>query len=139
MVEDAINFWNKLISTVPAHGHQVIDRLKKALFELGRYGEIEKICENILTHDPKNMTARYCLAEFYEKKGDSDQAEAIFKNIVDDYPEDTQSVIELIRIYLDRNDSKKIEQLIKTVDNKIQKRQKAKPDQNVDTTLAGIQ
>ncbi len=120
--EDALNFWNKMISNVPHQGHQVIERLKKVLFDLGRYGEINKICENILAHSPKNLTARLCLAEFYEKKGDADLAEEILVSIIDDYPDDIKSVVELIRIYLDKNNSQKIEQLLKTIDQKLHKK-----------------
>lgn len=119
--EDALNFWNKMISNVPNQGHQVIERLKKVLFDLGRYGEINKICENILAHSPKNLTARLCLAEFYEKKGDTDLAEEILVSIIEDYPDDIKSVIELVRIYLFTNNSKKIEQLLKTIDQKLHK------------------
>ena len=120
--EDALNFWNKMISNVPQQGHQVIERLKKVLFELGRYGEMNKICENILSHAPKNLAARLCLAEFYEKKGDADLAEVILVSIIDDYPNDMKSVVELIRIYLEKKNTKKIEQLLKTIDHKLQKK-----------------
>lgn len=137
-LEDAVNFWNKLISTIPEKGQLAIERLKKSLFELGRYGEIEKICNNILVYDTKNLTVRYCLAEFYDKKGDVEQAEVILDGIIDDYPEDTLSLIELIRIHIGRKESNKIEKLLKTVENKIRKQQKANPGKNVDTTLAGI-
>ena len=121
--EDAVNFWNKLISNVPDKGHLVIERLKKVLFDLGRYGEVDSICENILSYSPKNLAARLCLAEFYEKKGDTDLTEEILISVIDDYPDNIQSVIELIRIYLGKNDSGKIEQMIKSIDQKLQKKQ----------------
>jgi lipopolysaccharide biosynthesis regulator YciM len=41
--EDAVNFWTKLIEAVPAEGHKAIERLKKALFDLGRFGDIAQI------------------------------------------------------------------------------------------------
>ena len=121
--EDAVNFWNKMISNVPDKGHLVIERLKKALFDLGRFGEVNKICENILAHSPKNLDARLCLAEFYEKKGDTDLAEEILVSIIEDYPENLKSVIELIRIYLEKNDYSNIEHILKKIDQKLQKRQ----------------
>lgn len=121
--EDAVNFWNKMISNVPDKGHLVIDRLKKVLFDLGRYGEVDNICQNILAHSPKNQMARFCLAEFYEKKGDTDLAVDILIGIIDDYPDDTKSVVELTRIYLEKNDMRKIAQLVKTIDQKLQKKQ----------------
>ncbi|MEE8576512.1 MAG: tetratricopeptide repeat protein, partial [candidate division Zixibacteria bacterium] len=121
--EDAVNFWSKLISAVPDEGHLVIERLKKTLFDLGRYGEINSICEDILRHSPKNLDARLCLAEFHEKKGDSDQAEHILVGIIDDYPDEIKAVTELIRVYLDKGESGKIQDLVRTIEKKRQKLQ----------------
>lgn len=131
-LEDAVNFWKKLISAVPDKGHLVIERLKKALFELGRFGEIDQICENILLHSPKNLEAKLCLAEFYEKKGDTDQAEGILKSILENNPDNNQAVLELLRIYLEQNDTGKIDQLVKSID---QKRQKRNSSQTSRTTV----
>jgi lipopolysaccharide biosynthesis regulator YciM len=119
-LEDAVTFWGKLIATVPDQGHLVIDRLKRVLFELGRFGDIQDICESILTASPQNIEARLTLAEFYEKKGDLDQAIELLEKIVDDYPFDYPSVLELIRAYLERNDTRKIGRLLKTLESKRQ-------------------
>lgn len=116
--EDAVNFWNKLISTVPEKGHLVIERLKKTLFDLGRYGELEGICEKILNHAPRNYEARVCLAEFYAKKGESQKAEEQLKNLFEDYPEDMRVLVELLMIYLEQNDTVRIENILKTIEHK---------------------
>jgi len=116
--EDAVNFWNKLIEVVPAQGHLAIERLQKTLFELGRFGDIQQICENILKHEPKNLTARRSLAEFYEKKGEAEAAIEIYEGMVDDHPEDITTIIELVRIYLERGDNQKIERLLRTLERK---------------------
>lgn len=137
--EDAVNFWNKLIASVPDQGHQVIERLKKVLFDLGRYGEIDRICESILKHSPKNLEARLCLAEFYEKKGDMDLAEKILVEITDDYPNDIKAIVELIRIYLEKGEKKKIEELIKTLENKKQKYHHNGTNKIINTSLIGMQ
>jgi len=101
-IDDAVNFWKKLIKTIPDKGHLVLERLKKALFELGRYSELDQICENILNHSPKNLEAKLCLAEFHEKKGDTDFSEEILIEVVEENPDDIKSVLELIRIYLNK-------------------------------------
>jgi len=113
--EDAINFWKKLISTVPDQGHLVINRLKKTLFELGRYGELSQICQSILNHDPENLDARLTLAEFSEKKGDLDTAHEILEKIIDDHPDNLSSILELIRIYLEKDDRKKLNTLVRNL------------------------
>jgi lipopolysaccharide biosynthesis regulator YciM len=136
--EDAVNFWNKLISAVPNEGHRVIERLKKTLFDLGRYGEIHSICEDILSHAPRNLEARLCLAEFHEKKGDSDLAEQVLVGVVDDYPNEIKAVTELIRIYLEKGDSGKIQQLVRSVEQKRQKLQFNTASPVADTSLIGI-
>ncbi len=116
--EDAVNFWKKLIDAVPTKGHLVIGRLKKTLFALGRYGELSDICERILEHDPGNLTARLTLAEFSEKKGDLDTARTILEQIVDDSPNNLKAIIELLRIYLDLGDRKKIDNLFRTLESR---------------------
>jgi len=133
-LEDAVNFWNKLISTVPDQAHRVIERLKKTLFELGRFGDILEICQNILDHSPKDIEARRMLAEFYEKKGDIDQAREYLEQIIDDFPDDYTSILELTRLYLDRGDRKKIEDLFRSLERRREKLKGSPPDKTVRTT-----
>lgn len=115
-LEDAVNFWMKLISAVPDKGHLVIDRLKRVLFDLGRYGDIVNICENILEHSPKNLQARRTLAEFYEKKGDLDAATEKLESLIDDYPEDLSTIVEVIRIYSERGERRKLQDLLRRLE-----------------------
>jgi lipopolysaccharide biosynthesis regulator YciM len=133
-LEDAVNFWNKLISTVPEQAHQVIERLKKTLFELGRFGDIMEICQNILNYSPKNVEARRTLAEFYAKKGDVDQAREYFEQIIDDFPEDYTSILELTRLYLEKGDRKKIEDLYRSLERRREKMKETAPDKMVKTS-----
>jgi len=121
-LEDAVNFWMKLISAVPEEAHLVIDRLKKTLFELGRYGDLLEICHTILEHSPKNREARRTLAEFYEKKGDLDLACEYLEGLVEDQPEDLRALVEVIRLYLERNDRRKINELLRQVERADAKR-----------------
>ncbi len=118
--EDAVTFWRKLISVVPDQGHLVIERLKKTLFDLGRFGDIQEICESILRESPRNLEARRALAEFYQKKGDLDQAVQLLENVVDDYPSDISAVLELIRVYLESGDKGKVERLLRELEKKHQ-------------------
>lgn len=136
--EDAVNFWKKLIAAVPDQGHQVIEPLKKTLFDLGRYGEIHGICQEILKDSPRNLEARLCLAEFHEKKGDTDLAEQILSGIVDDYPHEIKAVMELIRIYMGRGDTAKVQDLVRTIEHKRQKQQFRTASRIADTSLIGI-
>ena len=133
-LEDAVNFWNKLIATVPDQAHRAIERLKRTLFELGRFGDIMEICQNILEHSPRNIEARRTLAEFYEKKGDLDQAREYLEQILDDYPDDYATVIELTRVYLDKGDRKKIDSLFRSLERRWEQQKEITPEKTAKTT-----
>jgi len=137
--EDAVNFWVKLITANPEQGHQVIERLARTLFDLGRYGEIVDICQNILAHAPRNVEARLTLSRFYRRKGDLDAAKSFLVDLVDESPDQIVAVIELIRIYLELGEHQKIDEVCRRVG----KRQVTTPpsgkDQVADASLMGIQ
>jgi lipopolysaccharide biosynthesis regulator YciM len=125
--EDAVNFWMKLIEANPEQAHQVIDRLKNTLFTLGRFGEIVDICRRILEQSPKNVEARRALAEFDIKKGDLNSAQETLEQILDDNPQDTQTILELIRIYLELGNQKKLHELRRSLDRKQDRKRPAGP------------
>ncbi|MDZ4722428.1 MAG: tetratricopeptide repeat protein [candidate division Zixibacteria bacterium] len=116
--EDAVNIWNKLITTFPEQGDKVIERLKKTLFELGRYGEIVDICQTILVHAPKNGEARRTLARLSEKKGDLTSAIEILEQIVEDTPDDQIALFELGRLYIEKGEKKKLDTLVRSLKRK---------------------
>lgn len=116
-LEDAVTFWQKLITSVPDQGHRVIERLKRTLFDLGRFGDIQGICEAILEHSPRNLEARQALAEFYEKKGDLDSTLELWEQLAEEHPNDTRCTLELIRVYLEKHDLAAIRKLIKDKEN----------------------
>lgn len=111
--EDAVSIWSKMISTVPTQSELVIDRLKRTLFELGRYGDIVEICNTILDSDPKNREARRTLARFAEKKGDLATAIEILEALVEDSADDKLAVLELGRLYIEKGDRKKLDELVR--------------------------
>lgn len=113
--EDAIAIWSKLITAVPEQGQLVIDRLKRTLYELGRYGDIVDLCQAILEHDPKNAEARRTLARFHEKKGDLDSAIEILEELFEDVPDDLVAALELGRLLIERGDRRKLDQLVRSL------------------------
>jgi len=133
-LEDAVNFWNKLIATVPDQAHRAIERLKKTLFELGRFGDIMEICQNIMEHSPRNIKARRTLAEFYKKKGELDLAREYLEQILDDYPDDYETVIELTRVYLEKGDRKKIDILFRSLERRWEQQKEITPDKTAKAT-----
>jgi lipopolysaccharide biosynthesis regulator YciM len=135
--EDAVTFWNKMITAVPEKGHLVIDRLKKTLFDLGRFGEIVAICENILEHDPKNVQSRRTLAEIQQKKGDLNAAAELLQAVLDDRPDDIDSVVELCRIYLEKGDTRKVLSVLQRFQSKRESQMNASTGDSTQASTVG--
>jgi len=111
-LEDAANIWRKMTKTIPNESHHVLGRLKKVLFDLGRFGEIETVCNDILISSPKNIDARLTLADYHFKKGEHDIAAEHLNTAIDEHPESHIPVLELAKICLATGEKKKLNNLI---------------------------
>jgi lipopolysaccharide assembly protein B len=136
--EDSAGFWLKLIEAVPAQGHRALGRLQTVLYDLGRFGEIEQICQQILEHDPRNYLARLYLARFHLKKGETDIARDVLTQVVEDCPDQMEAVIELVRIHVEQNDHKRLDELFRMLEHKHETRRATAADSLKDTSLIGI-
>jgi tetratricopeptide (TPR) repeat protein len=114
--EDAVSFWKKMIEAVPEESHQALDRLQKALYDLGRFGEIESICQKIIEQAPNGIEAKLTLANIYKKKGELDGAEKLLAEIVETNPQDVNVIMQLVRLYLEKRENQKLDRLFRTVE-----------------------
>lgn len=99
-LKDAVEHWKKLVETVPEAGYLVFDKLEKTLFELGEYGGITEIYENILARNPKDIFALFSLARINEKKGWIESAVEQYKQILDFDPAFSSARLSLAKLYL---------------------------------------
>ncbi len=114
--EDAVTFWEKMIEAVPEEGHQVLDRLQKTLYDLGRFGEIESICQKIIEQVPGGTEAKLTLANINKKKGELDAAEKFLAEVVEANPNDVNVVMQLVRLYLEKRENQKLDRLFRTIE-----------------------
>jgi lipopolysaccharide biosynthesis regulator YciM len=119
-LEDAVNIWKKLIGAVPDESQYVLGRLKKALFDLGKFGDISTICSEILATSPKNLDARLTLAEYYYKKGEYASTAEHLNLALEQHPESYQPILELARLYLANNDRRKLVDLIDNLQERLE-------------------
>jgi len=82
-LKDAVEWWSKILEIQPRAGHLVFERLQKAYFELGQFGEITRVYEKTLEDDPQNLPAMSGLAEIARKKGDLREAESHYRRMLD--------------------------------------------------------
>ena len=111
-LEDAVAVWKKLIKAAPDESHLVVGRLKKALFELGRFSETTNICNEILAAAPKNLHARLTLADYHYKKGEYDTAGEHLGIAIDEHPESFIPLLDLAKLYLTTGEKDKLGGLI---------------------------
>ncbi len=73
-LERATAHWMKLVSDAPECAHLVFDRLEKAYFELGDFGRVMSVYEDVIQRSPTNVHAYCGLSRMLERKGDIDEA-----------------------------------------------------------------
>ncbi len=131
-LDDAVQIWRKMVAAVPAKAGLVLGRLKKALFELGRYGDISSVCNDILETAPDNIDARLLLADYHQKKGETAEAIEHLRATLESHPEAYTPALELARLHLSTGDKKELGALL----DKLLER--GEPDGNNRGSLAGM-
>lgn len=111
-LEEAVESWKKLAEKVPKAAYLIFEKLEKTLFEMGSFGEIEKIYDQILNRDPKNTHALFALATLDEKRGKTEQAQERYALILDIDPEYLPARLSLLRIHQDRGQTYKAKHII---------------------------
>jgi len=70
----AIENWEKFALNTPLEGQKVFSKIETALFDLGRFSEVENFYKRILKKDPANLEALANLANVLEEKGEHNNA-----------------------------------------------------------------
>lgn len=81
-LEAAVENWRKFAELSPSSGKQIFGRLEKALFELGRFGEVEDFYRGVVEKDSGNMDALSGLANVLQAKGELDQALVLIEEVL---------------------------------------------------------
>ena len=75
----ALENWEKYAEKDLNEGMVVYSKIESALFDLGRYSEVEKFYRRILELKPSNFEATIRLANVLEEKGESGAALALIE------------------------------------------------------------
>ena len=100
----AIENWENFALYDPDHGHGIYSKIESALFDLGRFSEVEKFYRRILNNNPINFAALTRLANVLQEKGQHKDA----LNLVDETLAKNESSIHahLMKLKLSLNISK---------------------------------
>ena len=70
----AVEYWEKYMELSPVESHLVFDNIETALFDLGRYSEVEKFYRKVLKNNSKDLNAGLRLANVLNEKGENKAA-----------------------------------------------------------------
>lgn len=84
--EEALKIWKTFALKYPQHAHWVLDRLDDVLYALGKYSEMEPICEEIVKAKPTDPSAYFKLIDIYEKKGRHEEALELARQTSEAHP-----------------------------------------------------
>ncbi|MDI6807591.1 MAG: tetratricopeptide repeat protein [Candidatus Eisenbacteria bacterium] len=105
-IDRAITLWKGIASRFPGMAYIVFDRLEKALFEKGRFGEMMEFYEELAQRNPKDSSTLLSLATLQKKRGDKNEALRLVREVLEFEPENERARAELIMLYHEdgRND-----------------------------------
>jgi len=112
--ETALFYWQKLIFAVAAESPELHERLEKVYFDLGRFGDIEKVYAQILDKRPHDMQTLLALARIAMKKGEFEEAERLLLQARDTQPDNPTAFQLLADLYLDQGKIQESRTLIAT-------------------------
>ena len=79
----AIELWEKFIQFSPKESYLVFDNMETALFDLGRYSEVEKFYQRVLEKNNMDLTAGLRLANVLNEKGEDQAAISLIDKLID--------------------------------------------------------
>jgi lipopolysaccharide biosynthesis regulator YciM len=110
--ESAIYYWQKLAFATPATTAELLERLEKVYFDLGRFDDVERVYDQILEKRPRDLHALIASARIAMKKGESDTAESMLRQARDLDPAQPAAFEMLAELYLDAGRSTDVRELI---------------------------
>ena len=79
----AVENWEKFMKLSPIEGYKVFDSIETALFDSGRYSEVEKFYRKVLNENPSDINAGLRLANVLNEKGENKSAIALIDQLID--------------------------------------------------------
>ncbi len=73
-LRDALSYWRRVMEISPKYAFLTLDRMEKALFHQGKFGEITELYKEFLSKNQENMSVHDALARIYVKMGETESA-----------------------------------------------------------------
>lgn len=109
--ESALYYWQKL-AFAGSQEPELYERLERVYFDLGKFGDIERVYTQILEKRPRDVHALLARARIASKKGEGDEAERLLRTALDEEPGSRRAFQMLASLLLDEGKSQEARDLI---------------------------
>jgi lipopolysaccharide biosynthesis regulator YciM len=110
--ESALYYWQKLAFSGQAAAPDVHEKLERVYFELGKFGEIERVYSQILERRPRDLRTLLAAARIALKKGEAADAERLLQGALDVAARSTTAFRMLAGLWLDEGEVRRVRELI---------------------------
>ena len=115
-LEAAVGNLERLFDADIGYFAEMLPLLKKALFEAGRFQDLERLLTELLKRNPEKTELLTELASFYEKKGEIDEAVRLLEDERELVSADPIASARLASLYLQRGETQAARRTLETVD-----------------------
>jgi lipopolysaccharide biosynthesis regulator YciM len=110
--DSALYYWQKLAFSGPTAAPDVHEKLERVYFELGKFGEIERVYGQILEKRPRDARTLLAAARIALKKGEAADAERLLQTALDVVPRSATAFRMLAGLWLDEGETRRIRDLV---------------------------
>ena len=96
----AIDCWESYALIDSRNGYEIYSKIESALFDLGRYSEVENFYKRVLENDKENIQAIICLANVLEEKGERVEAISLLDNFLIDKESDVRTDLMKLKLLI---------------------------------------
>ena len=118
---NAIKLWEKFIELSPGKAHLVFDNMEAALFDLGRYSEVEKFYRRIIEFNKNDLEAGIKLANVLNEKGEENSAIELIDRLINSGNDKISVLLMKLKLSLSIKTpielAHQIDEILKSIDN----------------------
>ena len=111
-LDTAIKYWSQVAVLSPELAGTVLDKLETTLFEKGRFGDIEKIYNEVRAARAGDEAACLGLAVFYKKQGRGEEAITLLEEYLTLHPDSAAVSLLLASFYAKYRDAEILERFL---------------------------
>jgi lipopolysaccharide biosynthesis regulator YciM len=110
--DGAIGHWKRVAALSFELSRPALDKLERTLFERGRFGEIEKVYDEVRAARANDEAVTAALAAFYEKQGRAEEAVQLLENFLSSNPGSLRVSMMLTSLYANHRDAETLRRFL---------------------------